>query len=102
MLSIKAERGSGETWACESGACAVCVAGFLSKRTENKIQIQLLGGKLELNWNQETNNISLTGQPVEVFSGENPDTIEALLLYWRDCCLRHYPVSSLLLELIIY
>ena len=43
---------------------------FLSKRTENKIQIQLLGGKLELNWNQETNNISLTGQPVEVFSGE--------------------------------
>ena len=64
------ERGTGETWACGSGACAVCVAGFLSKRTENKIQIQLLGGKLELNWNQETNNISLTGQPVKVFSGE--------------------------------
>ena len=64
------ERGTGETWACGSGACAVCVAGFLSKRTENKIQIQLLGGKLEINWNQETNNISLTGQPVEVFSGE--------------------------------
>ena len=64
------ERGTGETWACGSGACAVCVAGFLSKRTEKKIQIQLLGGKLELDWNQEKNNISLTGQPVEVFSGE--------------------------------
>ncbi len=64
------ERGTGETWACGSGACAVCVAGFLSKRTENKIQIQLLGGKLEINWNQETNNISLTGKPVKVFSGE--------------------------------
>ncbi len=74
------ERGSGETWACGSGACAVCVAGFLSKKTENKILIHLLGGDLQIEWKQEKqqqedrkqeqSNVLLTGEPVEVFSGE--------------------------------
>ena len=44
------ERGSGETLACGTGASAVCVAGFISKRTESKILNHLLGGDLTLDY----------------------------------------------------
>ena len=44
------ERGSGETLACGTGACAVCVAGVLSGRTGRKILAHLPGGDLELHW----------------------------------------------------
>jgi diaminopimelate epimerase len=64
------ERGSGETWACGTGASAVCVAGVLTGRTERKLLIHLLGGDLELEWNEANNHVYLTGPAVEVFSGE--------------------------------
>ncbi|QDU55222.1 diaminopimelate epimerase [Aeoliella mucimassa] len=64
------ERGSGETLACGTGASAVCVAGVLTGRTERCVEIDLLGGRLELEWNETDNHVYMTGPAVEVFSGE--------------------------------
>ncbi len=64
------ERGSGETMACGTGACAVAVAGSLSGRTDRKVTIHLLGGDLQLEWSEETDEVFMTGPAVEVFSGE--------------------------------
>ena len=64
------ERGSGETWACGTGASAVCVAGVLSGRTQRRIVNHLLGGDLELEWNAADNRVYMTGPATEVFSGE--------------------------------
>jgi diaminopimelate epimerase len=66
------ERGSGETWACGTGASAVCVAGVLTQRTERKILNHLRGGDLELEWSEVDNHVFMTGPAVEVFSGEWP------------------------------
>lgn len=63
------ERGSGETLACGTGACAVCVAGVLADRTARKFLAHLPGGDLELHWSDD-NHVYLTGPAVEVFSGE--------------------------------
>ena len=67
------ERGSGETLACGTGACAVCVAGVLTGRTEPRVTVKLLGGDLQLEWNAANNHVYMTGPAVEVFSGEWPD-----------------------------
>jgi diaminopimelate epimerase len=64
------ERGSGETLACGTGASAVCVAGVLAAHTERKIVNHLLGGDLELEWNERNKHVYKTGPAVEVFSGE--------------------------------
>ncbi len=64
------ERGSGETWACGTGASAVCVAGVLTGRTEREVLIHLLGGDLRLRWDEQSNHVFLTGGAVEVFTGE--------------------------------
>ena len=64
------ERGSGETLACGTGACAVCVAGVLTGRTERKILAHLPGGDLELHWSEDDNHVHLTGPATEVFSGD--------------------------------
>lgn len=64
------ERGSGETWACGTGASAVCVAGVLTGKTENRILNHLRGGDLSLHWDEATNNVHMTGGAVEVFTGE--------------------------------
>ena len=64
------ERGSGETFACGTGACAVGVAGVLSGRTDRKVQIHLRGGDLTIEWNESNNRVTMTGPAVEVFSGE--------------------------------
>ena len=64
------ERGSGETLACGTGACGVCVAGVLTGRTERKIVAHLPGGDLELHWSDEDNRVYMTGPATEVFSGE--------------------------------
>ncbi len=71
------ERGSGETLACGTGACAVCVAGVLSGRTERRITAHLPGGDLQLYWNPEDEHVYMTGPAVEVFSG-------TWLLPWED------------------
>lgn len=64
------ERGSGETWACGTGASAVCVAGVLTKRTERSILNHLVGGDLRLEWNAADNHVMMTGGAVEIFSGQ--------------------------------
>ena len=63
------ERGSGITMACGTGACAVCVAGVLAKRTDRKLLAHLPGGDLELEWSESTNHVFMTGPATEVFSG---------------------------------
>ena len=67
------ERGTGETWACGTGASAVCVAGVISGRTERTIINHLLGGDLELTWDEASGHVWMTGPAEEVFSGEWPD-----------------------------
>ena len=62
------ERGSGETLACGTGACAVCVAGALAGRTGRELLAHLPGGDLELHWAGD-NHVYMTGPAVEVFSG---------------------------------
>jgi diaminopimelate epimerase len=64
------ERGSGETLACGTGACAVCVAGVLTGRTGREVQVHLRGGDLEIEWHDADNHVYMTGPAVEVFSGE--------------------------------
>jgi diaminopimelate epimerase len=64
------ERGSGITLACGTGACAVCVAGVLTGRTDRKILAHLPGGDLRLEWREKDNCVYMTGPAVEVFSGE--------------------------------
>ena len=67
------ERGSGITLACGTGACAVCVAGVLSERTDRKILAHLPGGDLILEWSANDASVFMTGPATEVFSGEWPD-----------------------------
>jgi diaminopimelate epimerase len=67
------ERGSGETLACGTGACAVAVAGVLSKRLDRRVTVHLLGGDLELDWSEKDNHVYMTGPATEVFEGDWPD-----------------------------
>lgn len=69
------ERGSGETFACGTGACAVCVAGVLTGRSGRNVTIHLRGGDLSIEWNESDNHVYMTGPAVEVFSGEWPDDL---------------------------
>jgi diaminopimelate epimerase len=64
------ERGSGETQACGTGACAVETAAVLNGKLERKATISLLGGDLELEWNAADNHVYMTGEAVKVFDGE--------------------------------
>ncbi|MDO4483284.1 MAG: diaminopimelate epimerase [Clostridia bacterium] len=63
------ERGSGETLACGTGACAVLAAAAATGRTERRVRMDLLGGTLELTWNPEDNHICQTGPAAFVFDG---------------------------------
>jgi diaminopimelate epimerase len=65
------ERGSGETLACGTGACAVAVAGILTDRFDRKVTIHLVGGDLEIEWGAD-NHVYKTGPAVEVFCGDWP------------------------------
>jgi diaminopimelate epimerase len=63
------ERGTGETLACGSGACAVTVAGILTGRTDREVRIELRGGELSLSWASDRGPVLMTGPAAEVFSG---------------------------------
>ena len=63
------ERGAGETLACGTGACAVGVASFLNGKTSNEVEVQLLGGDLQIEWNQNNNHVYMTGPAKIVFEG---------------------------------
>jgi len=64
------ERGTGETQACGTGACAVLVAGVLTGRLKRQSIIQLPGGELQIEWNEEDNHIYMTGNAITVFEGK--------------------------------
>jgi len=61
------ERGSGETFACGTGACAVVVAGVLTNRCERNARVHLRGGDLEIEYHAD-GNVVMAGPSVEVFS----------------------------------
>ncbi len=67
------ERGSGATLACGTGACAVCVAGVLTGKTERNITAHLPGGDLQLEWREADNHVYMTGPAAEVFTGDWPE-----------------------------
>ena len=64
------ERGSGETLACGTGACASTVAAILNGYTERNVKVELIGGILEIEWNKEDNHVYMTGPATTVFDGE--------------------------------
>ena len=66
------ERGSGETLACGTGACAAAVASVLGGLTENELTVKLLGGDLQIEWDRNTDTVYMTGPAVTVFEGEWP------------------------------
>ena len=63
------ERGSGETMACGTGACATLVAAVVTNRANRKAVIHLLGGNLSIEW-AENDHVMMTGEAVTVFEGE--------------------------------
>ena len=66
------ERGSGETLACGTGACAALVAAVLTGRAERTATVELRGGNLEIEWREKgqgENHVFMTGEAVEVFTG---------------------------------
>ena len=64
------ERGAGETLACGTGACATAVACNLNGLTDRKVNIELLGVTLNIEWNEKDNHVYMTGPAVTVFDGE--------------------------------
>ena len=64
------ERGSGETAACGTGACAAVVAAVLNGKTDRRALVHLNGGDLDIQWNAAENHVLMTGAAEEVFSGE--------------------------------
>ncbi len=64
------ERGSGETLACGTGACAAAVASILNGLAERKVTVKLRGGDLLVEWEEETGKVYMTGPAVTVFEGE--------------------------------
>ena len=64
------ERGTGETLSCGTGACATLVAAVMKGKAQRKATIELLGGELEVEWNEKTNKVTLTGGAEWVFNGE--------------------------------
>lgn len=66
------ERGSGETLACGTGACAVAVASILNHHTDGDapVTVKLLGGDLQIFWDQANNLVYMTGPATTVFDGE--------------------------------
>ncbi len=64
------ERGSGETLACGTGACAVAVAGVLNGLTSREVTVHLLGGDLYVRWEEDSGRVFMKGAAVTVFDGE--------------------------------
>lgn len=64
------ERGSGETMACGTGACAVAVVCNLLGLTKRKVTVLLRGGKLNIHWKTENNRVYMTGSAIKVFTGK--------------------------------
>ena len=66
------ERGTGETLACGSGACAVAVASILRGVVDRRVKIELRGGELDIEWPADDAHVEMTGPATEVFRGSIP------------------------------
>ena len=66
------ERGTGETLACGTGACASAVATMLNGMCDRKVTVHLLGGDLIIEWDEKENVVYMTGPAVTVFTGDYP------------------------------
>lgn len=64
------ERGSGETMACGTGACATAVAAMRNELTNRKVTMHLLGGDLQIEWNKKDDCVYMTGPATIVYQGE--------------------------------
>ena len=64
------ERGSGETMACGTGACAAAVAASVLSKTDNSVTVHLRGGDLHIHYDPETREVTMTGPATEAFRGE--------------------------------
>lgn len=64
------ERGSGETLACGTGACAVAVASMVNGLTDHQVTVRLLGGDLKIQWDGKGGSVYMTGPARTVFEGE--------------------------------
>lgn len=67
------ERGTGETLACGTGCCATTVACVLNRLTGAHVTVQVLGGEIEIYWDQKENLVYMTGPAVTVFEGETEE-----------------------------
>ncbi len=63
------ERGTGETFACGTGCCATAVACFLNKKTGRSVEVEVLGGKINIEWDEKSDEIFMTGPATTVFDG---------------------------------
>ena len=63
------ERGSGETCACGTGACASVAAAYVNGLCTRKVTVSLRGGELQVYWSEEDSHIYMTGPAVEVYTG---------------------------------
>ncbi|MBQ1641116.1 MAG: diaminopimelate epimerase [Lachnospiraceae bacterium] len=79
------ERGSGETLACGTGACATAVAAVLNGYTDNKVELQLRGGNLLIEYDRDAEEVYMTGPATTVFEGEID-----LPENWEDDTIRIY------------
>ena len=64
------ERGSGETLACGTGACAVAVASVLNGFTDRDVRVKLRGGDLQIKWDDDDNHVYMTGPATTVYEGD--------------------------------
>ena len=64
------ERGTGETLACGTGCCATAVACILNGLTDDEVTVHVLGGKIKIFWDRESNLVYMTGPAETVFEGE--------------------------------
>ncbi len=71
------ERGSGETMACGTGACATAVVSMARGLVDDLVDVALRGGTLTIEWPNRQGSVFMTGPAVEVFTGEID--IDALL-----------------------
>lgn len=64
------ERGSGETLACGTGACAAVVAAYINGKCNNNVSVIMPGGTLDIKYDELSGELFMTGEAVEVFQGE--------------------------------
>lgn len=81
------ERGSGETLACGTGACAAVAAGVIAGWNDRRSIVHLRGGDLEIHYDQTSDRVFMTGEATEVFSAE-------LSPRWLSRTSRESPAST--------